>query len=81
VTASSTGFLARAVPATLRLLAGRHGLGCLDRRDWQRFGAWMQARGLLSLRRRLRELLWDSNLPCKRRRSNPTGIGGRLQTS
>jgi putative hydroxymethylpyrimidine transport system substrate-binding protein len=47
VTASEPKFLARAVPATLRLLAGPTGVGCLDLPAWQRFGAWMHARGLL----------------------------------
>jgi putative hydroxymethylpyrimidine transport system substrate-binding protein len=47
VTASSTNFLARATPATLRLLAGPNGVGCISGRDWQRFGEWMYARGLL----------------------------------
>ena len=47
VTASGPKFLARATPATLRLLAGRKGVGCLSVRDWQRFGEWMHARGLL----------------------------------
>jgi putative hydroxymethylpyrimidine transport system substrate-binding protein len=47
VTASTKPFLARATPATLRLLAGPNGIGCLGVRDWQRFGAWMHARGLL----------------------------------
>jgi putative hydroxymethylpyrimidine transport system substrate-binding protein len=43
VTASDPKFLARATPATLRLL----GDGCLGVRAWQRFGDWMYARGLL----------------------------------
>jgi putative hydroxymethylpyrimidine transport system substrate-binding protein len=47
VTASGPRFLARATPATLRLLAGPKGVGCLSVRDWQRFGEWMHARGLL----------------------------------
>src|SRR5205823_4007431 len=47
VTASSPRFLARATPATLRLLAGPHGIGCLSAPEWQRFGTWMYARGLL----------------------------------
>jgi putative hydroxymethylpyrimidine transport system substrate-binding protein len=47
VTASSTTFLALATPATLRLLTGPGGVGCLNVRDWQRFGRWMHARGLL----------------------------------
>ena len=46
-TASPPAFLARAVPATLRLLAGPHGSGCLGTAAWRRFGAWMHARGLL----------------------------------
>lgn len=46
-TASDAKFLARATPATLRLLAGRHGVGCLSVGSWQRFGTWMHARGLL----------------------------------
>src|SRR5437764_5061101 len=48
VTASSTTFLAQATPATLRLLTGPGGVGCLNLRDWQRFGRWMHARGLLN---------------------------------
>jgi putative hydroxymethylpyrimidine transport system substrate-binding protein len=47
VTASTPKFLARAVPATLRLLSGTHGVGCLDPAAWRRFGAWMHARKLL----------------------------------
>ncbi len=47
VTASTTPFLERATPATLNLLTGPTGIGCLNARDWQRFGTWMHARGLL----------------------------------
>lgn len=47
VTASDPKFLARATPATLRLLAGPKGVGCLSVAAWQRFGNWMQAQGLL----------------------------------
>jgi putative hydroxymethylpyrimidine transport system substrate-binding protein len=46
-TGSDAGFLARATPATLALLAGRHGVGCMRAAEWQRFGAWMLTRGLL----------------------------------
>jgi putative hydroxymethylpyrimidine transport system substrate-binding protein len=46
-TGASASFLARATPATLRLLAGPHGPGCLSVREWRRFGAWMAARGLV----------------------------------
>lgn len=47
VTAPDAKFLARATPATLRLLAGRDGVGCLTVRAWRRFGDWMHAQGLL----------------------------------
>jgi putative hydroxymethylpyrimidine transport system substrate-binding protein len=47
VTASDPKFLARATPATLRLLAGPKGIGCLNMHAWQRFGDWMHARRLL----------------------------------
>lgn len=47
VTASGDRFLARATPATLRLLAGPKGVGCLSVSAWQRFGNWMHARRLL----------------------------------
>jgi putative hydroxymethylpyrimidine transport system substrate-binding protein len=50
VTASSPKFLARATPATLRLLAGPHGVGCLSVGAWQRFGDWMLSRSLLKTR-------------------------------
>jgi putative hydroxymethylpyrimidine transport system substrate-binding protein len=49
-TASSPRFLARATPATLRLLAGAHGVGCLSVGAWQRFGDWMVSRSLLKTR-------------------------------
>ena len=47
VTASPSAFLARATPATLALLAGPDGIGCLRVEQWQRFGSWMYARSLL----------------------------------
>jgi putative hydroxymethylpyrimidine transport system substrate-binding protein len=47
VTASGKPFLARATPATLSLLTGPTGAGCLSLSAWRRFGAWMRARGLL----------------------------------
>jgi putative hydroxymethylpyrimidine transport system substrate-binding protein len=47
VTASDPKFLARAVPVTLRLLAGPKGAGCLDVEAWQRFGKWMHTTNLL----------------------------------
>jgi hypothetical protein len=47
VTASDKKFLDRATPATLALLAGPDGVGCLHMAEWTRFGTWMRARGLL----------------------------------
>jgi putative hydroxymethylpyrimidine transport system substrate-binding protein len=47
VTASDHAFLARATPATLALLAGRRGVGCMRTDEWQHFGNWMHARSLL----------------------------------
>jgi len=47
VTASDRRFLARATPATLRLLTGPDGVGCINVGAWQRFGDWMRARRLL----------------------------------
>ncbi len=43
VTASPEKFLAAAAPATLKLLTST----CVDVAQWQRFGAWMHAQGLL----------------------------------
>jgi putative hydroxymethylpyrimidine transport system substrate-binding protein len=47
VTGSDAGFLAKATPATLALLAGTHGVGCMRTAEWARFGAWMHERALL----------------------------------
>jgi putative hydroxymethylpyrimidine transport system substrate-binding protein len=47
VTTADSRFLERATPATLALLSGRHGVGCMRAAQWQRFGAWMHARRLL----------------------------------
>ena len=47
VTASGQRFLARATPATLALLAGRDGIGCMRTSQWQAFGDWMHTRSLL----------------------------------
>jgi putative hydroxymethylpyrimidine transport system substrate-binding protein len=65
VTASDPKFLARATPATLRLLAGRGGVGCLRLSDWQRFGEWMQARGLLKQRVPAASVVNASFLPAR----------------
>jgi putative hydroxymethylpyrimidine transport system substrate-binding protein len=48
VTASSARFLDRATPATLALLAGPRGVGCMRTSAWQRFADWMRSRSLLS---------------------------------
>lgn len=47
VTASGHRFLASATPATLALLSGPDGIGCMRQAEWQRFGAWMYAQKLL----------------------------------
>lgn len=47
VTASNPRFLARATPATLRLLSGPKGVGCISVHAWQRFGDWMRIQRLL----------------------------------
>jgi putative hydroxymethylpyrimidine transport system substrate-binding protein len=48
VTASDSAFLTRSTSATLPLLAGANGVGCLAVPAWRRFGRWMLARGLLN---------------------------------
>ena len=48
VTASDPAFLTRATHATLALLAGRDGPGCVRVAEWQRFGNWMRAQSLLA---------------------------------
>jgi putative hydroxymethylpyrimidine transport system substrate-binding protein len=62
-TASDPKFLARAVPSTLQLLSGRHGVGCLSLPAWRRFGTWMHARGLLKQPIPAASLLDTSFLP------------------
>ena len=53
----------RATPATLALLAGPDGVGCLHPAAWARYGAWMQSRGLLSARVAAASILDTSFLP------------------
>ena len=62
-TASDPKFLARATPATLRLLAGPKGVGCLSVPQWQRFGDWMQTHGLLKHRLSATSVVTTSFLP------------------
>ncbi len=47
VTQSGARFLDRATPATLALLRGPDGIGCMRASQWQQFGAWMHARKLV----------------------------------
>jgi putative hydroxymethylpyrimidine transport system substrate-binding protein len=65
VTASDAKFLARATPATLRLLSGPKGVGCLDAGAWQRFGGWMHARRLVSKTIPARSVVDVSFLPAR----------------
>jgi putative hydroxymethylpyrimidine transport system substrate-binding protein len=65
VTASNPKFLARATPATLRLLAGPKGVGCLNVHAWQRFGDWMHAQGLLKKAARAASIVDASFLPSR----------------
>jgi putative hydroxymethylpyrimidine transport system substrate-binding protein len=65
VTASDPKFLARATPATLRLLAGPKGVGCLSVAQWQRFGDWMQTHDLLKHRIAASSVITTSFLPAR----------------
>ena len=47
-TASDPEYLANATAATLPLLDGTRGVGCLLPAEWRRFGNWMRARKLLA---------------------------------
>jgi putative hydroxymethylpyrimidine transport system substrate-binding protein len=47
VTAADTRFLEKSTPATLDLLAGPNGIGCMHKGQWQRFGKWMHKQALL----------------------------------
>jgi putative hydroxymethylpyrimidine transport system substrate-binding protein len=64
-TASPKAFLAKATPATLALLSGPGGVGCLRSADWTRFGAWMRGRGLLSARVPTAEVMTTRFLPAR----------------
>jgi putative hydroxymethylpyrimidine transport system substrate-binding protein len=65
VTASDPRFLARATPATLRLLTGPRGVGCLGVDAWARFGSWMRAQGLLKKAIRAASVVDVSLLPSR----------------
>jgi ABC-type nitrate/sulfonate/bicarbonate transport system substrate-binding protein len=47
VTDSGAHFLDKATPATLALLSGPDGVGCMRTAQWQRFGEWMATRKLV----------------------------------
>jgi putative hydroxymethylpyrimidine transport system substrate-binding protein len=63
VTASDRKFLDRATPATLALLSGPGGVGCLHPAQWTRFGSWMRGRGLLAARVPAASIVDTSFLP------------------
>jgi putative hydroxymethylpyrimidine transport system substrate-binding protein len=63
VTASDRKFLDAATPATLALLSGRGGVGCLHPAEWARFGSWMLARHLLTARVPTSSIVDTSFLP------------------
>jgi len=65
VTASSDHFLARATPATLALLSGPDGIGCMHTSEWQRFGDWMVARSLLKTRIPISTVMTTRYLPAR----------------
>jgi putative hydroxymethylpyrimidine transport system substrate-binding protein len=46
-TAASAHFLDRSTPATLALMSGSGGVGCMHTSAWQRFADWMHSNGLL----------------------------------
>jgi putative hydroxymethylpyrimidine transport system substrate-binding protein len=48
VTASSARFLDQATPATLALLSGPDGIGCMSVAQWSAFGRWMHVRKLVA---------------------------------
>jgi putative hydroxymethylpyrimidine transport system substrate-binding protein len=65
VTASNRRFLARATPATLRLLTGPDGVGCINVGAWRRFGDWMRAQRLLKTPIRAASVVDASFLPSR----------------
>jgi putative hydroxymethylpyrimidine transport system substrate-binding protein len=65
VTASGASFLARATPATLTLLRGARGVGCLLPAEWRRFEAWMLRGRLLEARVPLQQTMTTGFLPSR----------------
>jgi putative hydroxymethylpyrimidine transport system substrate-binding protein len=64
-TASSATFLAAATPATLSLLSGPGGVGCMRTADWARFGIWMHARALLKTAVPAKDVMTTRFLPAR----------------
>jgi putative hydroxymethylpyrimidine transport system substrate-binding protein len=49
VTAADSRFLEKSTPATLDVLAGPNGIGCMRKTQWQKFGEWMRTQSLLDV--------------------------------
>lgn len=64
-TAASEKFLAAATPATLSLLSGPGGVGCMKTSAWATFGAWMHARGLLKTAVPAKDAMTTAFLPAR----------------
>ena len=62
-TAESARFLDRATPATLALLSGPGGVGCVRTSDWQRFADWMHTHNLLKTPLRASDAMTTRFLP------------------
>ncbi len=62
-TALSTKFLTASTAATLPLLGGTRGPGCLNTREWATFGRWLVARGLLTKPVPLTDVVRTGELP------------------
>jgi len=67
-TASSEKFLAAATPATLSLLSGPGGVGCMKAGTWAKFGAWMHTRSLLKTAVPAKDVMTTEFLPARCRR-------------
>jgi putative hydroxymethylpyrimidine transport system substrate-binding protein len=65
VTSGDKKVLAETTPATLELLAGPKGVGCLSQTAWARFGAWMYDRGLLKTRVAASTMMTTRYLPSR----------------
>jgi putative hydroxymethylpyrimidine transport system substrate-binding protein len=77
VTASGASFLAQATPATLALLPGSHGVGCMSRAGWRRFESWMVTEKLLQASVPLNQAMTTRFLPSRCRARRPAGRRSR----